>query len=47
LAVEARRRYQAALQALRQDDWARYGDEMRQLGALLDQLAPGGSEPQR
>ena len=47
LAVEARRRYQAALQALRQDDWARYGDEMRQLGALLDQLAPGGAEPQR
>ena len=47
LAVEARRRYQAALQALRQDDWARYGDEMRQLGALLDRLAPGGAEPQR
>jgi hypothetical protein len=47
LAVEARRRYQAALQALRQDDWARYGEEMRQLGALLDQLAPGGSERQR
>ena len=47
LAVEARRRYQAALQALRQDDWARYGDEMRQLGALLEQLAPGGSDRQR
>jgi len=47
LAGEARRRYQAALQAQRELDWARYGEEMRQLGALLDRLKPGGSEGQR
>jgi len=40
LAGEARRRYQAALQAQRELDWARYGEEMRQLGALLDRLGP-------
>jgi len=43
LAREARRRYEAALQAQRELDWARYGEEMRQLGALLDRLGPGGS----
>ena len=47
LATEARRRYQAALQAQRELDWARYGEEMRRLGALLDRLGPGGSEPRR
>ncbi len=47
LATEARRRYQAALQAQRELDWARYGEEMRQLGALLDRLGPGASEAQR
>jgi uncharacterized protein len=46
LAGEARRRYQAALQAQRELDWTRYGEEMRQLGALLDRLGPGGSAPQ-
>ncbi len=47
LATEARRRYQAALQAQRELDWARYGEEMRQLGELLERLAPGGSALQR
>jgi uncharacterized membrane protein (UPF0182 family) len=47
LAAEAQRRYQAALQAQRELDWTRYGEEMRQLGALLDRLGPGGSEPRR
>jgi uncharacterized membrane protein (UPF0182 family) len=47
LAAEARRRYQAALQAQRELDWTRYGEEMRQLGVLLDRLGPGGSEPRR
>jgi uncharacterized membrane protein (UPF0182 family) len=47
LAREARRRYEAALQAQRELDWARYGEEMRQLGALLDRLGPGASEGQR
>ena len=47
LVAEARRRYQAALQAQREIDWARYGEEFRRLGELLDQLETGGSEPQR
>jgi uncharacterized membrane protein (UPF0182 family) len=46
LASEARQRYEAALQAQRELDWARYGEEMRQLGQLLERLA-GGSEPGR
>jgi len=40
LAAEARQRYEAALQAQRELDWARYGDEMRRLGELLEQLGP-------
>jgi len=47
LVVEARQRYQAALEALRRDDWARYGDEIRRLGVLLDELGTGVSEPKR
>lgn len=47
LAAEARRRYQAALQAQRELDWARYGEEMRRLGELLDRLGPGRPEGQR
>jgi uncharacterized protein len=47
LATEARRRYEAALQAQRELDWARYGEEMRELGALLDRLGSGGSDVQR
>jgi uncharacterized membrane protein (UPF0182 family) len=38
LAAEARRRYQAALQAQREIDWARYGEEMRRLGEVLERL---------
>jgi uncharacterized membrane protein (UPF0182 family) len=38
LAAEARRRYQAALQAQRDGDWARYGDEIRRLGELLERI---------
>ncbi|HET8623848.1 MAG TPA: UPF0182 family protein [Gemmatimonadales bacterium] len=41
LAAEARRRYEAALQAQREVDWARYGEEMRRLGELLERLAAG------
>jgi len=44
LAGEARRRYEAALQAQRELDWARYGEEMRRLGELLGQLGPRGSQ---
>jgi uncharacterized membrane protein (UPF0182 family) len=45
LAAEARRRYEAALQAQREIDWARYGEEMRRLGEVLERLGSGGSEP--
>ena len=45
LAAEARRRYQAALQAQRELDWARYGEEMRRLGELLEQIGGGGAGP--
>jgi uncharacterized membrane protein (UPF0182 family) len=40
---EARRRYQSALQAQRAGDWARYGEEIRQLGELLERIGAGGS----
>jgi uncharacterized membrane protein (UPF0182 family) len=38
LIAEARRRYQAAIAAQREGDWARYGEELRRLGELLDRL---------
>ena len=41
LAAEARRRYQAALQAQCDIDWAKYGEEFRRLGELLEQLGSG------
>jgi uncharacterized membrane protein (UPF0182 family) len=41
LAAEAWRRYQAALQAQRELDWARYGEEMRRLGDVLGQIGGG------
>jgi uncharacterized membrane protein (UPF0182 family) len=47
LVAESRRRYQAALQAQRELDWARYGEEMRRLGELIERLGPGGSGQQR
>jgi hypothetical protein len=40
LAGEARRHYEAALQAQRDLDWAKYGVEMRRLGELLERLVP-------
>jgi uncharacterized membrane protein (UPF0182 family) len=45
LVVEAWRRYQAALEANRQVDWARYGEEFRRLGEALERLEAGTSEP--
>ncbi|MEO8636421.1 MAG: UPF0182 family protein [Gemmatimonadales bacterium] len=36
--TEARDRYQAALEAQRAGDWGRYGEEIKRLGELLDQL---------
>ena len=41
---EVRRRYQAALQAQRELDWARYGEEMRRLGEALERLGGGDGE---
>ena len=38
LVAEAWRRYQAALQANREVDWARYGEEFRELGEALERL---------
>ena len=38
LMQEAGRRYQAALQAQRDIDWAKYGEEMRRLGDVLERL---------
>ncbi len=39
LAQEARDRYQRALEAQRQGDWSLYGDELRRLGEILEQMA--------
>lgn len=38
LAVLAREHFQRALQAQRDGDWARYGEEIRRLGEVLDQI---------
>jgi uncharacterized membrane protein (UPF0182 family) len=46
LAAEARRRYEAALQAQREIDWARYGEEMRRLGELLERLRASSAGPE-
>jgi uncharacterized protein len=35
---DARRHYEAAIQAQRDLDWAKYGEEMRQLGRILEQM---------
>ena len=47
MAAEALRLYGAALQAQRDLDWTRFGEQMRRLGVLLERLALGESEPQR
>lgn len=44
--TEARRRYEAAVDAQRQGDWTRYGEELRELGALLDRLEGMKAPPQ-
>ncbi len=40
LAAEARQHYENALEAQRAGDWARYGDEIRKLGEVIDRMAP-------
>ena len=39
LAAEARATFQRALDAQRAGDWARYGEEIKRLGELLDRMA--------
>jgi uncharacterized membrane protein (UPF0182 family) len=47
LARQAREAYSRAVQAQRQGDWARYGEELRKLGAILDELhSPPGAKPE-
>jgi uncharacterized protein len=38
---EAKQHYEAAIQAQRDLDWARYGEEMRQLGEILNRMNSG------
>ena len=38
LARKAREHYEAAMSAQRAGDWAGYGEELRQLGMLLEEL---------
>ncbi len=45
LIAEAWRRYQAALEANRQVDWTRYGEEFRRLGEALERLEAGTPKP--
>jgi uncharacterized membrane protein (UPF0182 family) len=39
LLQQARQHYQAAIQAQRDLDWAHYGEEMRELGRVLNEVA--------
>jgi hypothetical protein len=38
LAAQAKQHYNRALQAQREGDWARYGEEIKRLGAVLEQM---------
>ncbi|MBS1790094.1 MAG: UPF0182 family protein [Acidobacteria bacterium] len=38
LAAQAKQHYDRATQAQREGDWARYGEEIKKLGAVLDQM---------
>lgn len=44
LAVQAKQHYDRAQQALRAGDWARYGEEIKQLGEVLSQMVGGGRD---
>jgi uncharacterized membrane protein (UPF0182 family) len=39
LAEQAKQHYDRAIQAQRDGDWARYGEEIKQLGAVLEQMS--------
>jgi hypothetical protein len=47
LVAEARRRYEAAVEAQREIDWARYGEEFRRLGELLERLGKEAAKSKR
>src|SRR4030095_6722233 len=38
LAAQARQHYDRALQAQREGDWTNYGEEIKRLGAVLEQM---------
>ena len=39
LAEQAKQHYNRAMQAQREGDWARYGEEVKRLGAVIDQMS--------
>jgi uncharacterized membrane protein (UPF0182 family) len=39
LAAQAKQHYDRALQAQREGDWARYGEEIKRLGAVIEQMS--------
>jgi uncharacterized membrane protein (UPF0182 family) len=39
LAEKAKQHYDRAMQAQREGDWARYGEEIKRLGEALDQMS--------
>jgi hypothetical protein len=39
LAAQAKQHYDRALQAQREGDWTRYGEEIKRLGAVLEQMS--------
>ena len=39
LAAQAKQHYDRAIQAQREGDWTRYGEELKQLGAALEQMS--------
>ncbi|MDX2043939.1 MAG: UPF0182 family protein [Acidobacteriota bacterium] len=39
LAAQAKQHYDRAIQAQREGDWARYGEEIKRLGAVLEQMS--------
>jgi uncharacterized protein len=39
LAAQAKQHYDRAIQAQREGDWARYGEELKRLGAVLEQMS--------
>ena len=45
LAAQARDHYERALQAQREGDWARYGEEIKKLGEVLEQMRAASSPP--